>query len=234
MRDTFQIHTHNSYPQMSTDQTFLERIIDILFPKRCAGCREIGSFLCARCIQSFPPATTPPETFISALFDYRYPAVKRSIWKLKYENVRGIAEPLGEILYEHIISDLEEKLIVSRNEKLLLVPIPLHHSRFRERGYNQSELIADTLIANDTNNLFVLSPQSLIRDHKTPPQAKKESRTERLKNLRGAFLPNSKQVYRKNVILIDDVSTTGATLREARKALLRAGARSVIAYTIAH
>lgn len=214
--------------------SIFEYVIDMLFPKRCAGCNKIGTFLCAQCIQTIPPPEPPKEPFISAVFDYRHKIVKRAIWRFKYKNVRGLAKTFGENLHSEIVGDLGENLHFSKMETFLVVPIPLHAKRLRERGYNQSELIAHALLHHDVNKLFELSTTSLIRTRATKPQARSDKRSARLANLRGAFQAVPKTVYGKNIILIDDVTTTGATLGEARKILLRAGARSVRAYAVAH
>lgn len=214
--------------------SIFERIVDVVLPKRCIGCREFGTFLCFRCSSSLPPATPTKESFVTAIFDYRNPTVKRGIWRFKYENVRELAIPFGEKLYEEIIGDLGEQLISSTNETFLLVPIPLHPRRLRERGYNQSELLARAILSFSAGDFLKLSSASLARVRQTPPQAKKVLRAERLKNLRGAFEANKNVVRGNNIILIDDVATTGATLSEARETLLAAGARSVRAYTVAH
>lgn len=219
---------------MSKILSLFESFLDALFPKRCVGCREIGILLCPQCIATISRADPNKSSFVAAIFDYRNPIVKRAIWQLKYNNMRGLAEPLGEKLYEEIIGALGDELDISQNTNYLLVPVPLHKKRLRERGYNQSELLTRAILKYDLNHLFQLTTESLVRVRETKPQAKSDKRAERLENLRGAFEARSEIVTKKHIILIDDVVTTGATLSHARIALLHAGARSVRAYTIAH
>lgn len=219
---------------MQAPFSIFEYIIDILLPKRCAGCSKIGTFLCPACVQTIPPPEPPKESYISAVFDYRHKVMKRAIWRFKYENVRGLANFFGESLYGEIVGDLGESLHFSKTEVFLLVPIPLHTKRLRERGYNQSELIARSLLQHDVNKLLELSVTSLTRTRATKPQARSDRRSARLANLAGAFKAEHSTVKGRNIVLIDDVTTTGATLSEARKALIRAGARSVYAYAVAH
>ena len=145
-----------------------------------------------------------------------------------------VAGYFGEFLYEEIIGDISEDLHISEMEKFLLVPIPLHPKRYLERGYNQSELLARAVLPYDTSNVLQLETKALFRTKKTNAQAKSQKRTSRFENLRGAFTANPDLVRGKNIILIDDVTTTGATLAEARKVLLKAGAKSVKAHTVAH
>lgn len=223
-----------SYPQMNLFPKIFNQIVSAVLPKRCAGCKKVGTFLCSRCLESIPRAEPLVQSFVTAIFDYRHPIITRAIWRFKYENMRGLAEIFGEKLYEEIIGDLSEQLFVSKNETVLIVPIPLHKKRLRARGYNQSDLLARALLKQDTHNIFELSFNSLTRVLETKPQAKKEHRSARLENLRGAFAVQNKNMCARHVILIDDVATTGATLIEARKTLLAAGAKSVRAYTVAH
>ncbi len=215
-------------------QTIFVNIVDTLFPQRCAGCKVYGVLLCARCvahIQGTPSSTHP---FITAIFDYKNPVIRHAIWRFKYKNARGFAELFGKKIYEEIIGDLGDDLYVSKSETFLLVPIPLHKKRLRNRGYNQSNLIVRVISKNDTGNIFELTSSALVRIRETNPQAKSIKRAARFENLRGAFRADTKQVRGKNIILIDDVTTTGATFSEARKTLLSAGARSVRAYAVAH
>lgn len=210
------------------------QIVAAVLPKQCVECRAPDVFLCSRCIQLVPRSEPLAQSFIAAIFDYRHPTMTRAIWRFKYGNIRGLAGVFAEKLYEEIIGDLSEQLTFSRSEKFLIVPIPLHKKRLRERGYNQSDLLAREIQKQDTNNIFEFSPTSLMRIRETRPQAKKVKRPARLENLRGAFAIQHNNVRDRHVILVDDVATTGATLSEARKTLIAAGAKSVRAYTIAH
>lgn len=219
---------------MKTLLFVINYITETLFPRTCSGCGSHGSHLCERCLAYAQQSDRPREPFISAVFDYGNKGIRGAIWKFKYKNARGIAKAFGAILYEEIIGDLGDSLHISPSEKFLLVPIPLHTKRFRERGYNQSELLAREIVRHDTENIFELAPNALIRTRATNAQAKKEKREARFVNLRGAFVANAKLVYRRNIILVDDVTTTGATLAEARKMLKKAGAREVRAWAVAH
>ncbi|MDD5152748.1 MAG: hypothetical protein PHS95_01970, partial [Candidatus Pacebacteria bacterium] len=115
------------------------RIIDIFFPEECAGCRAPRTILCEECLAKVPRAREHEYNFVHPVFDYRHPYIKRAMWRFKYKNSRGVAEIFGEFLYNKILDEFSDELDTSRGQKLLLVPIPLHKSRLRERGYNQSE-----------------------------------------------------------------------------------------------
>lgn len=219
---------------MHTLRSIIIYITDTIFPRACYGCGIHGTLLCGKCIAHIPGPPSSTHPFITAVFDYRNPIIRRAIWRFKYNNVRGFAKIFGEKLYEEIVGDLGDELHISRDETFLLIPIPLHKNRLRTRGYNQSELIVRAIIWNDMGNIFERAPKSLLRVRETKPQAKSEKRIARFKNLRGAFRADTERVRGKNILLIDDVTTTGATLSEARKSLLSAGARSVRAYAVAH
>ena len=220
---------------MQTIINILTYIIDIVFPKECTGCHTRGTFLCANCLGEVPPATKVEHSFIKAVFDYRNPVLKQAIWKFKYEHARELALIFAPYLYDEIIGTLGDTLDMRVSEKFLLVPIPLHAERFRERWYNQSALLVKELLKLDSASLFEESPEVLVRTRATKPQAKSERRATRLANLKGAFVcDEAKRIRGRIVILIDDVTTTGATLVEAKHALSKGKPRKILAFTVAH
>ena len=116
----------------------------------------------------------------------------------------------------------------------VIIPIPLAKKRMHERGFNQSLLISKKISKLSSGNL-ILEKDVLIKPKDTEHQARIENRNERLKNIVGSFrVINEEKIKNRNIILIDDVTTTGATLGEAKKVLKQAGARKVIAFTVAH
>ena len=209
-------------------------LLDLVFPRACAICGKSRTEVCETCLYLLPRAKNAEHSFIHPIFDYQDKIVRHLIWKFKYKNARSIAVGFGKVLYEEIIGDLGDGLPVSKSASFLLLPIPLHKKRLRERGYNQSELLVREIMRNDTEKIFISTSSALVRHRKTLPQAKSVKRALRLENLRGAFTASMNTVSGKHVLLIDDVTTTGATLVEARKVLLLAGARSVKAYSVAH
>lgn len=223
---------------MRTLLSIFNRVADLLFPRSCAECAKSGTFLCEECLSSLPNAQHPEYAFITAIFDYQNPAIRKVIWRFKYRNARGVARCFGERLYEEILNELGNGLDASTRplgaNSFLLIPIPLHNKRLRERGYNQSELLAREIVKYDTGKMFQIETNALKRTQNTKPQAKSEKRASRFKNLCGAFTATSSIVRGKHILLIDDVTTTGATFSEARKTLLLAGARTVNAYAVAH
>ncbi|MBI2958090.1 MAG: ComF family protein [Chloroflexi bacterium] len=112
----------------------------------------------------------------------------------------------------------------------ILVPVPLHVHRMRERGYNQSTLLARDL--GHTLNI-PLDEENLLRRKDTPPQARTPSADQRQRNVSGAFAMRSRKLKGKRVLLIDDVCTSGATLDSCARVLKRAGSASVWGFTLA-
>ncbi len=233
--------------------TLIQRIADLCFPILCFGCGASGTWICNNCRRRIPlrleqrcPScqkriTPSGETCLpcsekhalSGLFAatyYRVPAVSRAIHTCKYRFLPDAALPLTDILADAI----------DRNGLLLpdlIIPIPLHPRRLRFRGFNQSTIIAHHLADCLAPGLDIPIPEDLLlRQRHTRPQMKTDSRAKRLRNLKDAFIiaqGKKKDILNKNVWLIDDVATTGATLEECAKVLRKAGARSVFGIVIA-
>ena len=159
---------------------------------------------------------------------------------MKYGGKKRIAYVLAEVMYGRILEELADLQIMENFREPILIPIPLSWKRRRGRGYNQAELIAEKLIELDTKHEnFTLEKGILIKIKNTENQAHIEDRRERLNNIIGSFSiknneGNMQKIKNRNIILIDDVVTTGATLEEAKKVLRQAGVKKIIAFTIAH
>lgn len=178
---------------------------------RCANCSRPlvgGRGCCAECLSS------PLFGQVWALGLHRG-ALREAVHHLKFSGRRELGGPLGRRLAEQV-----------RGEFDLIIPLPLHPSRLRERGYNQATLIARGL--SESLGLPVLEGE-LVRLRRTGHQAKLD-REERLRNLRGAFglrCPTDPPWAGHSILLVDDVLTTGATASAAAEALWETGARRV-------
>lgn len=213
----------------------IPRIIEYIFPTRCLDCRQFGDVLCEKCLGKIPGANIPADNFIHACFSYKNSTLKYALWLLKYHGRFPIAKILGNILHEQNLDILAEKKMFGLGSEVLVVPVPITKSRKRGRGYNQSTLLAKAFTENSSEEEFIYAGEILEKIRETIPQAKLHNRTERLNNLRGAYaLKKGIEIKGKSIILVDDVSTTGATLKEARRVLREAGARNVIALVVAH
>ena len=231
---------------------FNKFISDLLFPQYCLGCHKQGTLLCDDCFslieiseyQFCPFCREPKRVFdygkcdkhkskkLDGLFvatDYENALVKKIIYKFKYEPfLKSLAVPLAKLIISHISLSESESFIKSLNP--ILIPIPLHPFRKKWRGYNQSELIAKEL--SKFYN-FPLVSDALIRKKKTISQTKL-SKEERIKNIANAFtVKNQNLIEGKNILLVDDVFTSGATMEEGAKALKANGAKKVWGVAVA-
>jgi|SRR3989344_5183903 len=164
------------------------------------------------------------DTRITTILDYRNPAVEDCIRALKYDGSSRSAALLAEALADYLREEISQTKSFSPRQ-ILLVPIPLFKARERERGFNQIEIVLKKLPKEFLDGtLATFAPHALVRSRATKQQTQL-ARTERLKNMKGAFsVPDVEAVLHAHVFLLDDVTTTGATLAEAAKPLLEAGA----------
>ena len=214
---------------------FLDTILDIIFPCNCIACNIRGSYLCEKCLAICPNAEREDSSWIFSLFDYRHPPVKKAIKLIKYKGKKKIINIFADILYGVIIEELAELRLMDNFQKPILVPIPLSGKRYKERGFNQAALLCKKIMENDTHKYLTLVENVLLKIKETEHQANIKNRAERLKNLTNSFAVKDNNLIKgRNIILIDDVTTTGATLNEARRVLKKAGAKKIIAFTIAH
>jgi len=211
--------------------------LDLLFPRWCVGCGREGDFICSACLESLPKIIPPlcprcglPQpngtlcpsclSWSAEIDGIRAPfrfegVVRQAIHELKYRNLRAMAGLLARLL--------DEYLLANPIPADVLVPVPLHPRRLRERGYNQSRLLAGEL--GKLAGLPVLD-NCLVRKLYSLPQARTSSLGERRSNVAGAFACRY-NLDGERVLLIDDVATSGATLDACARALKSAGAASV-------
>lgn len=217
--------------------------LDLLFPSRCLGCGKEGGLICPAC-RSKLPAITPPichrcgmpqpdGELCSACLNYQHDidgirspfrfegVIRQAVHQLKYNNLRHIADSLAGLL--------DDYLSANPIPGEVLVPVPLHSRRLRERGYNQSHLLAKKLCK--LTGLPVVADY-ISRKRQASPQTKTASVSQRRSNVAGAFICHGNLKGRK-VILIDDVATSGATLDACAATLKSTGAASVWGLTIA-
>lgn len=205
----------------------LRSALDVLFPVRCIGCGRSGAYICVACLAEAkrPPPEPPPESgpLTDVLTPFAYEGVVRTaVQHLKYRGLRSLVPEMAR--------PMAWELAVAVPPPFTLVPVPLHPARLRERGFNQAELLARELA-----RLLdaPLSTGALRRTKDTVSQVDTSSRAERLKNVREAFASTG-TLDGETIVLVDDVTTTGATLLAAAQALLSAGAARVYGLTFAH
>ncbi len=162
---------------------------------------------------------------ITTLMEYQNAPVEDLIRSLKYDGSSHAAKLAGSILTDFLREEIASAHTFSAR-KILLVPVPLHKSRARERGWNQIELVLQALPQEFRDGSIATYAQgALVRTRATKPQTRLP-RSERLSNVAGAFAVTDESLVRDaHVFLIDDVTTTGATLANASTPLRRAGAK---------
>lgn len=214
---------------------FFDDILNFLFPKNCLGCGKDGFVICSDClggIKLLDFQECPERLIVASRYDKKG-LLKKLIEAYKYK----FSEELGAVLSSLLAAQVQKlyKFFEQNLGKALVVPVPLHSRRLRYRGYNQSELLARALLKNPILKEFNWQISNCLkRVVYTVPQVGL-SRTERLVNLKDAFVcEDPLLVFGKRVVLVDDVCTTGATLFECEKVLKKAGAASVTALVLAH
>ena len=184
----------------------------------------------ARLHALYAPRQHARHPWIMVLYPYRAPEVRALMWALKFRGARGACASFFPPLVAvppPLITPPEDKTPV------LLIPVPLCPARLRTRGFNQSALLAHALHRALPEMHWTVREDLLTRKHSGPPQSRLP-RMQRMHNVSGAFhVRHAEALAGAHVIVVDDIATTGATLREARRALLAAGARSVHALAFA-
>ncbi|MFC1495872.1 ComF family protein [Candidatus Margulisiibacteriota bacterium] len=193
-----------------------ESILDLIFPPKCETCFTfVNEPICKKCLSKI--SYLKPAAFINAVGEYEG-VLKKSIKRFKFKKRGRLAKPLSLLMSNYINHHLWKKSID------LLIPVPLHEKRLQERGFNQSELLC--LNITKTLNLPTVAGV-LFRKKNTHPQFDLKKR-ERYHNIKGAFeIKGSPLIKEKNILLIDDILTTGSTVRECTSELKSAGAKSV-------
>jgi ComF family protein len=220
-------------------------LLDVIVPRRCGLCGRFDTFLCDRCTAALPRVQAPRcatcwgvldargdcrtcaavlvHSLDGARSSYRLDGgARRLVHALKYDGLSALAEPMGSLM----AGTLTEWGL----RPDLLIPVPLHRARQRRRGFNQAALLARACA--ETAGLPI-DDALLRRVRSTTPQVRTTSAEERRQNVAGAFATRGR-LTGQTVLLIDDVSTTAATLRACAAVLRDAGAHHVYGLTFAH
>src|SRR3989344_3671014 len=203
---------------------FLNTILEMVFPAKCIACGQSGSDLCWRCLSNLKAAERESENWIFPFYDYRDPPIKKALWLFKYSGKKRLASVFAEAIYDKILEELSDLSTMQNFRNPVLIPIPLSRKRYRERGYNQAELICKELIrihitaspspwqgegGQRLDEILTLETNVLVKPKDTEHQARIKDRRLRLKNLAGSFsIKNLESIKGRNIILIDDITTT--------------------------
>lgn len=222
---------------------------DILFPKFCLGCGFLGAYICTNCKKklSYISADVCLYCERKSLYGLTHPGCSREngvdgLLSIFYYNnllktiIKSIKYRLATDVWKELCLVIEaDKLLKLRFFKdylkadFYLEPIPLHRFKLKQRGFNQAKIIADFF----NQFLNFTASEFLIRKKDTSAQAQMKNNQDRYHNTLGAFDVLEKKAQDKNFILVDDVVTTGSTVKEATKVLKKAGAKRVFVLTLA-
>jgi ComF family protein len=217
---------------LSTINRFGSFLINTVFPPPPLV-QELLTLSAEEIIERISLAEPLPDKNSLAILNYKNSLVRTAIWEMKYRGNKAINKKMARVFYDFLLNELSEVETWQNFTEPVVIPIPLSAEKLRERGYNQAERLAKELIKLDGGKNFKLETNWLKKVRSTDSQSHTRNRTERLKNLNGCFLA-SPEVKGKNIILLDDVITTGATMKEARNTLRQAGAKKLICIAVAH
>ena len=229
-----------------------KKVVNILFPNdnRCIFCDDeifdVKSGICENCYKTLPFVNktcnicgqeisdmgnlclsckkSSKKFYTRAFAPFRYEGnVVKVVHNLKYHNQKWLGDYLSKIMYDYILKFKDVKFD-------LVIPIPLNENRKKERGYNQSRLLCNEFEKQG----YEINEDCIIRGKNTTSQTNFSS-SERQENMKGAFMVKDKEILQnKNVLIIDDVYTTGATMNELCETLRKTKVGNIFCLTLAH
>lgn len=213
----------------------MTRLLDLILPPACAACGRAGSPLCPTCVASFEAPDAGDFVVADAgvvlgdalavgigAFAYRG-SLRRALGRLKYAGASRAAGPMAAAAAPAL-----ERLLAVAGAQAVLVPVPVHPARERQRGYNQACLLADEL-----GRRCGLTVASVLARRAATERQHRLDRAARLRNLRDAIEVRPGASVPKVAVVVDDILTTSATLEACASVLRRAGAEATYGFAIA-
>lgn len=237
-------------------------LLDLVFPVQCIDCNKPNQILCTKCLGTIKPLDLqvcpyceksitlngevcnicikkfdPSIDRLIVVADYQKKILSKAIHLFKYKFIKSLSEPLGILMINN-----SQKLTIPTPDFIL--PIPLHPRRLRWRGFNQSELLANTLAINLLPGIEIpVIDNFVLRQRHTVPQKKIKKYKDRYQNLNNVFMLNNefdwlnhnltnKNLTNKNILIVDDVTTTGATIFKFAKELKKLNPKSISAIVL--
>ena len=210
-------------------------ILDVLYPKKCLGCGREGNYICNKCelfmIESENVLYLVKHIPMTSVWEYNG-VVKEIIHKIKY---RGVSDAIKELVGRFVVvmgrspENFNDLLHYIYEEKPVITYVPIHWRRKRKRGFNQSEIIAKEL-----GKIFNLPVVKMLKKVKNTKSQTKLNEKERLENVRDSFgVQKGLPLQMRNILLVDDVSTSGATMNECCRVLKESGVEKIWQFTLA-
>lgn len=210
----------------------IHKCLSIFFPVFCFDCGKENYYLCGACKEKIAPNYDNLKIKycfqVLAASNYNNPVVKKIIWHFKYRGARALADTVADIMLANIslLNSLDKT-------NCFIIPVPISKKKSRERGYNQSELLARSL---SLKTGIAIKTDILFKKLHTRSQVEMKAKETRKLNLKNSFALLNEIVKdkEKTIILLDDIITTGATMEEAAKILKKSGFKKIVAVAAAH
>jgi competence protein ComFC len=200
-----------------------KNIIDILFPRVCMGCGKEGSYICKKCSLFLSESTSifAKGNLREVVSVWEYEGLIREIiFKIKYDGMFDAINELVEKAFERRDSHIPESMVITF--------VPMFLKKEKRRGFNQAELIARKVgEKTDREVLF------LLEKTKDTPSQTELGKEERMKNVRDSFGMKRGMDCPKDVLIVDDIWTSGATMEECARVLKKSGARDIRGFVLA-
>lgn len=216
---------------------FLNKIDKILFPEKCICCGKVDNILCSACLSQIPRPERDLPDYIYATFEYRNQFIKKLLTDAKYRKRFSGLNIFGNVLHSTMLEIINEYTELSNYSRIIVIPVPISQKRYKTRGFNQAEILVNEIFKNTEDLNIIKSNNIIFKTKNKTPQASIKNRHDRLKSPIGTFEINPNKKDRLNgalCIIVDDITTTGATISEMRRILLKSGAKEVIGLTVAH
>lgn len=209
-------------------KNYLKIWLDILFPQKKIKRETFNSLIKNRNFLN-------RKNDVFSILPYRNQSVREAIRELKFKNNKKNSIVFGELLFDNISDYILELEIQENFYNPLIISVPLSFFRKIKRGYNQNDLIIESFMLNGGKNFVSWEKNNLKKIKHTKPQSLMKNKKERLKNQKNAYkLRLPERINGKNIILFDDIYTTGSTINEIKKVLKKAGAKNIKVIVLAH
>lgn len=213
-------------------ENIINNILELVYPPTCAFCGKLSKdYICKKCelkikkyrIKDSYSSKNMYFQEIHSIFKYEED-IRDILIKYKFQNKAYIYKTFSKIILK------DEKICGFLKKYDIIIPVPVHKKRKNERGYNQTELISKEI----SKNLNIKMEKNVLMKNINTKMQSSLSKKERKDNIKGAFkVQNLQRIENKNILIIDDIYTTGSTINECGKVLKSAGAKNIGALTIA-